>query len=364
MKHSCIFIFAIFIFVLNGNAQIISAMQVPGDVSKVRLDSKAWLSSDPYILSLYEKHNLQFKPQSMNLAQAKQEVIEVKIKALHNGKHIAFLIEWEDEQKNTLPKNTLEGMIFQFPSKIESNGRLPYIYMGDPSEPIIAHFIKTKFQLSQYQSIQNENFKFKTSTVREFVSGGFGALNEILSDAFLEISYDNGEWKSLLVRPLEDEFVQFLEGVVPVSFTIWKNIGQNKENKKYLSSWIGVKLVGKSGGSDLVEKLTKVSNGNPQRGKALSLKHCAQCHQFPGGEFANPLKAPRLHGIGGVSTYDYFTDSIINPNEVIVPNPYSNTDFPWFSIDDAGIKTSLMPSFQQLDKEEVEDIIAFLQSLK
>lgn len=367
MKYFFSFILGIFINTIYLNAQIISAMQVPGDLSKVHLESKAWLSSDSFSVTLNRYTQNPFDT---------KDTLQVQLKALHNGKHVAFLVEWEDDAGDIYPKLSSEGFVFQLPLKTDYENRLPYLYMGDPSQPVIAHIIKKKSEVV-YTNIYTDtvfndflvypNIKSEireTFTAKHYISKGFGSLEEISSDFLIEMSENKNKKKTLFVRSLENSISQISSGVFPISFFIWQNSNQPRVEKKYISPWIGVKLVGKSGGGILIDKIEMQSSGDPQNGKALSLKYCAKCHQFPGGEFANPKKSPILHNIGATSTYEYLKNAIINPNKVIVPNVNDNTIYPWYRVDDSGNKTTLMPSFESLDDSELEDIISFLQSLK
>ena len=364
MKTFRVLIAGTIFFVTHLYSQIITAMQVPGDVSKVRLESKAWLSSDFYPITFYMQNNL---PIDKNRGD---DLINGKVKALHNGKHIAFLIEYSSGdrfvQRELTPSFT-HAFAFQFPKSMTKNSRLPYIYMGDPKHPVIVHFIGQNREVSDMNGTNGEGIvNFVSEPIfyeRNFISSGFGVLSEIATDLFMDAIYSNGRWRILLVRPLEDENMSLSTGVFPVSLSIWENIGELRRETRYSSAWIGVRLMGQGGGDELVAKLQEKAKGDPQRGKALAIEHCASCHQFPGVEFAHPAKAPRLHRVGAMNTLEYINSSILNPEEVVVPNLNQNAVFPWFKRNESGEKISEMPSFNRLTKEDKEDIATYLQGL-
>jgi mono/diheme cytochrome c family protein len=96
---------------------------------------------------------------------------------------------------------------------------------------------------------------------------------------------------------------------------------------------------------------------------------------------AAPGLAPDLSAIGVISTPAYLRESIVAASAVLVPspNPWQHQDrakgtdargawppdqgFVWFSVEKDGRKTSAMPDFDSLSKEEVADAVAYLMTL-
>lgn len=76
--------------------------------------------------------------------------------------------------------------------------------------------------------------------------------------------------------------------------------------------------------------------------------------------------APNLSNIGGYSTTPYLIESIIHPNAVVVSgyNRNAHANFAWYYEDGQGGRTSAMPSFEYLTQEEINDITAYLKTLK
>ncbi|HHT9125536.1 MAG TPA: c-type cytochrome [Candidatus Brocadiia bacterium] len=83
---------------------------------------------------------------------------------------------------------------------------------------------------------------------------------------------------------------------------------------------------------------------------------CWQCHKAPGFEDKEPEKsAPDLHGVAAMQDAEYFYDSIVFPNKVIVKGEgYVGED-----------GRSIMPEFHDsLTLRQLYSLIAFLQTLK
>ena len=100
--------------------------------------------------------------------------------------------------------------------------------------------------------------------------------------------------------------------------------------------------------------------GDAQKGREVFAKlECYQCHQVPGAGFpdAKPdptRQGPPLAGMGGMHPAEYFAESIVNPNAVIVTAPgFTGTD---------GL--SIMPDFRDsLTLAETIDLVAYIRTL-
>ncbi len=86
---------------------------------------------------------------------------------------------------------------------------------------------------------------------------------------------------------------------------------------------------------------------------------CYECHEVKGEGFprrpaGSPLRAPELTGMGSHHPAEYFAESILDPNAVIVTEP-GYTDAQGFSI---------MPDYREvLTVAELIDLVAYLRSL-
>jgi hypothetical protein len=102
-----------------------------------------------------------------------------------------------------------------------------------------------------------------------------------------------------------------------------------------------------------------IPGGDPKAGREVFAKlECNKCHEvqpdFPRGERAAGDVGPALTGMGGHHPAEYFAQSIVDPNAVIVAGPgYVGSD-----------GRSIMPDYRDsLTFTELVDVVAYLRSL-
>jgi Cytochrome c len=101
-------------------------------------------------------------------------------------------------------------------------------------------------------------------------------------------------------------------------------------------------------------------DGDAAKGREVFAKlECYQCHEVPGAGFPDvkpdpTRRGPPLAGMGGMHPAEYFAESILNPNAVIVTGPgFTGPD---------GL--SIMPDFRDsLTLAETVDLVAYIRSL-
>ncbi len=101
--------------------------------------------------------------------------------------------------------------------------------------------------------------------------------------------------------------------------------------------------------------------GNPGKGReAFVTLECFACHDVKGEDFPQTSKrsrepGPELTGMGSHHPAEYFAESIVNPNRVIVQGPgYTGPD---------GL--SKMPDYNDvMTVQQFVDLVAYLKSLK
>ena len=56
----------------------------------------------------------------------------------------------------------------------------------------------------------------------------------------------------------------------------------------------------------------------------------------------------------------------MEPSAVVVAgyNVNAHKNFSWYTSDDKGVRTSTMPPFAHLDEQSVNDLVAFMKTLK
>lgn len=379
-------IFLLFALALVGaNAQEqINAMKVPGYVGQIGPQSRAWISSEYTDVILYP-HTSIITDESMVSENLKAK--KARVKALYNGKNIAFLIEWEDATKNIkegcCSGTNSDGFALQFPTDYNDVTKLPYIRMGSKDRRVVVHLREAIKKVSKpnsdiyFRTLQEYYDTFHAQVQdqgdvdngRVFIMEGLNFITEAKDNTIfsaMDIVYQDGTWKGTLSIPLKTEYLDLKNGAFPMSFVTWDGNSKSSDGVEYFSSWIGVKLVGERDGDELLDTLKIQASGDIYNGKKLAIENCATCHNFSDSVMAPQNMAPNLSNIGGYSSVQYLMESIIDPNAVVVPNykPNVKPDFPWHNIDENGNLTSTMPSYDWLDEQSRNDLVVFFSSLK
>ena len=376
-------------------SEIIQAMKVPGNLGKIGVTSKAWLSAEYTDVMLYPQTTIVMNDQDANALNKGNLAKKVRIKALHDGHHIAFLVVWKDATHSVqegISSGYGDGFAVQLATHVEDVKKLPYIGMGSEGRPVLVHLKKATgvtYEPNGYNdvyhqvNVSNQNLyeakadayqkevvkKAITEYQRVFVSEGFGGMTQIKdgsAEAKMEMIYQGGLWRGVLVRALKDEYLSIFQGALPLSVAVWDGEKKNRDGIKHLSGWIPVKLVGTSGGEALIDELMVATNGNVKNGEKLVAENCAACHRYKGAEVAPEFMAPALYNIGGYATDAYLMESIVSPSAVVVPgfNKTAHKNYAWYNVGEKGERISTMPPYDWMDERSRQDIIAYLKTLK
>lgn len=376
------------IFLLFGlvtiNAQDqINAMKVPGNISKIGPQSKAWLSAEYTEVIIYPHTIIKKTNIDENIVKDNEKAKKVRVKALYDGENLSLLVEWKDTTKNIqedcCTKARPDGFALQFPVVYNDVAKLPYISMGSKNRAVILHLKQAVEENNDvYFRTMQEYFETHHKPIEEQVQSDYGRIfnaqgytlvKEIKDDndfTVMEMIYKDGTWKGTVSKPLNTGYLDLTNGAFPLSIVIWDGNSSSTERVEYISSWIGVKLFGKTDGDELLDMLKIQVEGDIENGKKLVMENCVACHNFAHSITAPVNMAPNLSNIGGYSTAQYLMESIIEPSAVLTPgyNPNTQPDFPWYTTNEVGNHISTMPSYEWMDETSRNDLIAFLQSLK
>ena len=374
----------------------ITAFKVTDSLDTVKADSAVWSKAKFSTVMLYPQTAIYMNDQKANALpeNVNPKAKKADVAALYDGKNIALMIKWADGTKDVQSAASTtsysDGFAVQFEGISKTPQLLPYIGMGSTGRPVVVHLQKAmekvyepngnkdvSTQINRQQtgvfgqeladydakvaSLANKDYE------RTFVAEGFRSLTEVKDGSVksnASMTYGSNGWSGTLIRPLKDAYVN-LNGTVPVAIAVWDGTKLGRNGLKNLSSWIAVNLDGQKPNAALVNDLTVGSKGNAAKGKeAMAANGCAGCHQV---EATDPksVMAPSLKNVGGYSTVAYLRESILKPSAVIVPgynrNAHSNT--PWYNIE-KGKRVSTMTDYSFLDKKSVDDIVAYLETLK
>ncbi len=108
-----------------------------------------------------------------------------------------------------------------------------------------------------------------------------------------------------------------------------------------------------------------MSKGDAVKGKATAEANgCNGCHQMTAAD-PKSVMAPSLKNVGGYSSASYLRESMVKPSAVVVPgyNRNAHPNMPWYNIE-KGKRISTMTDYSHLNKNDLEDIVAYLKTLK
>lgn len=372
----------------------IEASKVSSNLDKVNCKSDVWSDAEFSKVTLYPQTTIKFNDKKANALNAGNKAIVAQIAAVYNSSKIAFMIKWPDGtqsiQQSDKTDTYSDGFAIQFASNYSNPKKLPYIGMGSEGRAVVVHLQKeagrtfepngngnVAYQVNPNQTdlfdkdLEKYNDQVKTLGSRDyeriFVSEGFRSMSEIKdgsSKSFARIAYTGEGWKGSLVRPLKDEYLNLNSAVIPVAFAVWDGDKLGRNGLKYLSAWTAVELEGKPGSDALFAVLYSDVRGDAVKGKDAAIANCSACHQLSSHDATN-LMGPSLTNIGGYSTIDYLKESLVDPSAVVVPgyNRNAHSNYAWYNIEN-GKRVSSMPGFDWMSAQEIEDIVAYLKTLK
>ena len=397
------------ITVCASNTPVISVYQVSEDIANIDVASSHWNKAKETSLVLYPQTTIALNDKKANAINANPVGQNVFVKALSNGKQIAFQVRWTDEtaslQSGNAIKNTefADGFAVQFATKYDDPTKLPYIGMGSKDRPVVVYLQKAvekffepngngdvskqvnrsnvhAFNSEINQDLAQFDKEVQALAVRDyqkaFVSEGFRSMTEIKDHSTkynAQMVYNKNwftpnEWEGVMVRSLSDEYLELSNQPFPVAFAVWDGAKMGRDGLKNLSTWIVAQFEGVQSNDTLKNEMDKsLSTANIQNGETLTQANCASCHNYGKvNEAASVYMAPNLSNIGGYSTTAYLMESIKDPNAVVVPgyNTNAHKNFAWYFSDGNGGRTSAMPAFDYLSQEELNDIVAYLKTLK
>ena len=381
----------------------ITAVKVDTDISKVSYNSAIWKEAKFSEIVLYPQTTIKFNDKKANEVNAANKGIKAEVSAVYNSKNIAFMIKWPDATMNiqaydpSKPRSSFktdqysDGFAVQFASDPSDAAKLPYIGMGSPGRPVVVHLqkaVKGFYEPNGYGDVATQvnrnqtnlfsedlkNFDNKVKMVgsndyeRSFVSEGFRSMTEIKdnsNNSYSRLSYKNSRWTGTISRPIADGYTNLNVGAIPVAFAVWDGEKMGRDGLKNLSQWLSVKLEGNTGGENIITALAEKSPGDAAAGKeAVATNGCSGCHQIEASDAPN-FMGPALSNIGGYSTAAYLVESLKNPTAVVVPgyNRNAHSNYMWYTEED-GKRVSAMTDYSWLDEKSMNDIVAYLQSLK
>jgi len=192
------------------------------------------------------------------------KIKELKVRAIHNTRDIAFLVEWEDptEDASIDIDKFSDAVALEFPS--QASKEKPHFAMGDRENPINIWFWRASWQRTDERErlyamvdefagglqVGNPVSVKRTYPVENLIAEGFGSATDIKKadnqDIMAKGIRDGKKWFVVFKRSLSssDKFeVSFKEGgVIPVAFAVWDGSEGHRGGRKVVSTWYYVGL--------------------------------------------------------------------------------------------------------------------------
>ena len=310
------------------------ATKVPGNLKDINASSKAWLSSNVFPLTFYTKDS--------NLSLLKK----ASLKALTNKSEIALLISFEAPLVLTQDKNSsFEFSSSFFDHNITDIGTFPSTHLNFKKSHTISNLVKSIYNDGNETVIGETSTVTTDKTVRLGYIETNGIKTPFVPDENKTLNIDMLENSIYIVKSVDTN-----QTFINISFSL--NIFDGNDTLLYKTKWIKVSL------SSIAEN--DISSGdsvfyNLQNGKNIFLQNCIACHRYNDDTTAPKGLAPMLTNIGGWANKEYIVDSLLHPQKYKSPK--------YKKLIKAG-KIMPMPSFDWLDKNDLNDLVYFLQNLK
>ncbi len=201
----------------------------------------------------------------------------IHVNAVHNGKQVGFLLEWDAPEPSYGAVKQLEfrdGAAVQF----SLNGTYPFLGMGDKDNPVNVWHWKSDWQsevdgkredIAEAFPAMHVDYYDRTepifvtaraagnlfaagqraSSVEDLNATGFGTLEAQPADQQNVTGrgeWRDGKWRVLFVRDLATKDAgdrQFKAGdTIPVSFAVWAGEHGDRDGQKAVSTWFNLKL--------------------------------------------------------------------------------------------------------------------------
>lgn len=371
----------------------INALKVSGSLDKVTNTSAIWKGAKFSAITLYPQTTIKMNDKKANELNANAKAVKAEVAAVYNKDKIAFLIKWPDGTKSVQQSGKTDtygdGFAVQFASDYSNPKELPYIGMGSVGRQAVIHLQKEAvpiFEPNGKGDVENQvnpnqtnlfekDLKAYNKTVatlgntdyeRSYVGEGFRSMTEIKdgsNQSSSNMTYTKKAWAGTLSRPLKDAYVDLNAAAVPVAFAVWDGDKMDRNGLKFLTQWTAVIL--KKGDSELVNALHGKIEGDAAKGKESAVANgCTGCHQMEKTDAPN-LMGPSLTNVGGYATADYLRESLVKPSAVVVPgyNRNAHSNYAWYNIED-GKRVSTMPDHSWMEKADIDNIVAYLKTLK
>jgi mono/diheme cytochrome c family protein len=398
-------------------ADFLAPVKTKSDLSKLTASSVELKGLKFETVYLYPQTAVAGNDKESSAKFASAQALKADVAVLVNERDFSVVVKWKDSTNSLQTQKDIksfgDGVALQIPQNCSDPAKLPYIGMGSEGRPVTIMLQKntqgyyaptvadlTDTQANNNLNLFNDELKKKQEKVaasatakyqKVFVAEGFRSTTEVKEQTgyTMDMKYNKGSWTAVFTKKLKDDYSSLssvagkdaypaygneaepVKGAVasfcdaePIALAIWDGGVDGRDGTKWLSSWTPIKMKDSEKSKKAILEISAKVKGNVANGKKLASENCVACHTI-GSVKAPENMAPNLNNVGGYSTAAYLRDSIIAPNDVVVPGLNANrSPMQFYAVDGNGKRVSNMPSFEHLKPAEIDDLVAYLQTLK
>lgn len=213
----------------------------------------------------------------------KTTIPQMDVRVLTDGRSLAFLLEWGDDDQNDLESivGFRDAAAVMLPLELE--GEMPPIFMGSLGRPVYILQWKASWQRDMEKGFQDVEQSYprwfndvypghptfaalgqsaedakqfypglaagnslsqqsRTSPVEELVAEGFGTLTSLKSQRSIGYGKFDKGWKLSVGLPVGGDDVPVIRpgATVPVAFALWDGGERQVGGRKHYSNWVDV----------------------------------------------------------------------------------------------------------------------------
>jgi ethylbenzene dehydrogenase len=256
------------------DTQQITAVRAAGALPVDDADAAAWASAPQFPATLMVQDVTEPRLE-------KPGVGLVQVQALHDGRTIAFRLQWDDDAKNVIPESGVSSDAAAIQFSTIAGADLPNAAMGEPGKPVEICYWKAVWQddterpkdvdrvASLYPSMAVDHYPFKAPTANDEMARRYspalaagnpitarpqsGAVQELVAEGFGSSSvpsaqfargrgvWANRRWTITIARPLQegDGRSNLEPGVKTyVAFAVWDGAERQTGSRKMRSGWV------------------------------------------------------------------------------------------------------------------------------
>ncbi|RMH06084.1 MAG: hypothetical protein D6704_08095 [Nitrospirae bacterium] len=187
----------------------------------------------------------------------------LSVRSVHNGKEIAFLLEWQDATRNErlTPGVFRDGVAIAFPlgdaPAFFCMGQLDHYvniwhWKADWQSDVDRRAARAKERKRKRRGIRRfEVIPRRPSSVEDLLGGGFSTLTSKKTQGRIQgqAEWKRGFWRVVMRRPLSDpktyrenEAILLPGRMQAIAFAVWNGENKERNGQKAVASWLQLQI--------------------------------------------------------------------------------------------------------------------------